>query len=145
MATLPDTMPAGCNYYGLLTTADQPETVAAVFSAAGWQVQISSTGFRLVYDWAELALENGCPMIVSGLIERPDQHLGELHTILQRLGEMVAQWLDGNGELWREMPFDPSMLEPDDPRLPPRIREEVRASFLQGETKAIPKPWWRFW
>ena len=143
MAELPATMPDGCNYYGLLTTTEQPESVSAAFSAAGWHVDKSSTGFRLVCDWARLALENGCPMVVSGFVEQQRQHLGELRALLQRQGKLVAhQWLDDQGKLWREMPFDSPMLEADDPRLPADIKESI---LRQGATRRRPKPWWKIW
>ena len=58
----------------------------------------------------------------------------------------MYQWINAEGRLWRELPFDESMLDPDDRQLPPDIKASILAS--RGGPGAAPesrKPWWRFW
>jgi hypothetical protein len=58
----------------------------------------------------------------------------------------VYQWINAEGQLWRELPFDESMLAPDDPRLPPDIKSSILASRGgPGPAPQLRKPWWRFW
>ena len=146
MAELPDRMPEGCNFYGLLETAQEPAAVARQFESAGWRAEQTSGTIRLEIGWARLTLENGSPMILRGWIDPPER-VAEVLALLQRPGlQMVSQWINEQGQLWRDMPFDPAMLDPDDPRLPAEIKESIRQSKLGAVS--LPKsrkPWWKFW
>jgi hypothetical protein len=144
---LPDQMPEGCNFYGLLQTELLPEAVAHRFAAAGWSVTHADGRALLEIAWGRLSLTGGNPMVLQGRLDRPDERVGEL---LGLLGgpelDGVYQWINAEGRLWRELPFDESMLDPDDPRLPADIKESIRAS--RGGSASAPKsrkPWWRFW
>lgn len=147
MVQLPDQMPEGCNFYGLLQTELPPEAVTHRFAAAGWSVTHSGGQDLLETAWGRLSLTDGNPMALQGRLDRPDERVGDL---LGLLGgpelEGVYQWINAQGQLWRELPFDKSMLDPDDPRLPAEIKESIRASG--GGYESAPKsrkPWWRFW
>jgi hypothetical protein len=85
--------------------------------------------------------------VVRGWLDRPEDRVG---TVLGLLGgresDGVYQWLTAAGQLWRELPFDASLLDPSDPRLPADIKASILAS--QGGSGSAPKPrkpWWRFW
>ena len=86
-------------------------------------------------------------MALQGWLDRPDERLGGLLGLLG--GPEVYgmyQWINAGGRLWWELPFDESMLDADDPRLPADIKESIRAS--RAGTESAPqsrKPWWRFW
>ena len=139
---LPDQMPEKCNFYGLLRTALDPEGIAQRFTAAGWAATHSDGFQRLEIGWGWLALLPGNPVVVQGWLDRPDDRIV---AVLGLLGgpeiDGVYQWINAEGRLWREMTFDESMLDPDDPRLPPDIKASVRTSL----TPEPRKPWWRFW
>ena len=144
---LPDQMPDGCNFYGLLRTALTPEAIAQRFAAAGWSVTRSAEQVQLRIGWGRLALVAGNPVVVQGWLDRPDDRVG---AVLGLLGgpdiDGVYQWINAEGRLWRDLPFDESMLDPGDPRLPPDIRASVRASLAASPLAPKPrKPWWRFW
>jgi len=85
--------------------------------------------------------------VVRGWLDRPDDRVGELLELLGgRQIDGVYQWINAEGRLWRELPFDESMLSPDDPRLPPDIKSSIlagRGGF--GPAGKPRKPWWRFW
>jgi hypothetical protein len=86
--------------------------------------------------------------VVRGWLDRPDDRVGELLGLLGgREIDGVYQWINAEGRLWRELPFDESMLDPDDPRLPPDIKASILASRGGPPASAPParKPWWRFW
>ncbi|HEY1192488.1 MAG TPA: TIGR02996 domain-containing protein [Gemmata sp.] len=144
---LPDQMPDGCNFYGLLRTALTPAAVAQRFTAAGWTAAQADGREWLTVAWGTLSLSPGSPIEVRGGLDRPDDRVGELLGLLGgREIDGVYQWINAEGRLWRELPFDESMLAPDDPRLPP----DIKASILAGRGGAKPapvprKPWWRFW
>src|SRR2546427_606350 len=109
-------MPEGCNFYGLLETVQQPTWVAQLFASAGWRVEPAAGRFRLESDGARLTLEGGNPMVLCGWIDEPERRVGEVQGLLTRPGlQLVSQWLKNQGELWRDMPFDPAMLDSDDP------------------------------
>lgn len=144
---LPDQMPEGCNFYGLLRTALPPAAVADRFAAAGWTVIHAGGQQRLEIAWGSLTLAGGSPMVLQGRLDRPDDRVGAL---LGLLGgpelDGVYQWVNAEGRLWRELPFDESMLDPDDPRLPADIKASIRASRAGSAPPTKPrKPWWRFW
>ena len=144
---LPDQMPDGCNFYGLLRTSLTPETIAQRFAAAGWRVARSGGEELMEGGWGRLALLPGNPLVIQGALDRPDERVGELLGLLVgREIDGVYQWITAEGRLWRELPFDESMLDPNDPRLPP----EVKASILASRAPLAPAPeargtWWRFW
>jgi hypothetical protein len=144
---LPDEMPEGCNFYGLLRTALPPAAVAQRFSAAGWSVTHSGGQERLETSWGKLTLTGGSPLVLQGRLDRPDDRVGELLALLGGPElDGVYQWINAEGRLWRELPFDESMLDPDDPRLPADIKESIRASRAGSAPPGKPrKPWWRFW
>src|SRR5262249_20945449 len=114
---LPDQMPPGCNFYGLLRTALLPEAIAQRFAAAGWSATHTGGQERLEVGWGRLSLLPGSPVVVQGWLDRPDDRVG---TVLGLLGgqeiDGVYQWVNAAGQLWRELPFDASMLDPGDPR-----------------------------
>jgi hypothetical protein len=144
---LPDEMPEGCNFYGLLRTSLAPETIARRFVAAGWSIARVGDEERLEVGWGRLVLRPGDPVAVQGWLDRPDERVG---AVLGVLGDPeidgVYQWINAEGRLWRELPFDESMLDPDDPRLPPEIRQSIRAHLAGSPlAPASRKPWWRFW
>jgi hypothetical protein len=144
---LPDEMPDGCNFYGLLQTDLAPSDVAKRFVAAGWKVVRSSEGEELEISWGHLTLTAGAPLVLQGRLDRPDDRVG---SVLGLLGGTdlsgVYQWINSEGRLWREMPFDESMLDPDDPRLPADIKESIRANRAGSTPRTTsPKPWWQFW
>src|SRR5262249_54131651 len=144
---LPDQMPEGCNFYGLLRTSLTPEAIARRFAAAGWSTTHSGGQVRMEAGWGRLALLPGDPVVIQGALDRPDDRVGEL---LGMLGgteiDGVYQWINAEGRLWRELPFDESMLDPDDPRLPPDIKASILTSRAGSTPAAEPrKPWWRFW
>jgi hypothetical protein len=143
---LPDQMPDGCNFYGQLRTALPPEAIAPRFTAAGWSHARSDGQEHLTVGWGKLALSPGDPVVVRGWLDRPGDRVGEL---LGLLGgpeiDGVYQWINAEGRLWRELPFDESMPDPDDPRLPPDIKASILASRRgSGPAQALRKPWWRF-
>jgi hypothetical protein len=144
---LPDQMPDGCNFYGLLRTALAAEDIARRFAAAGWGITGTDGQQHLAVGWGRLVLSPGDPVVVWGWLDRPDDRVGELLGLLnnREIGG-VYQWINAEGQLWRELPFDESMLDPDDPRLPADIKASIRASRA-GPAEAAParKPWWRFW
>jgi hypothetical protein len=144
---LPDQMPDGCNFYGLLQTDLEPAVIAQRFAAAGWSVSHSGGEEHLEIAWGRLTLTAGKPMVLQGSLDRPDDRVGGLLGLLGGPDQTgVYQWINAEGQLWREMPFDESMLDPDDPRLPADIKESIRAS--RSGSAAAPqtrKPWWRFW
>jgi hypothetical protein len=140
-------MPDGCNFYGLLQTKLPLSEVAKRFAAAGWRVTRCSEGEELDNSWGHLTLTAGAPLVLMGRVDRPDAHVGGLLGLLGG-AEMsgVYQWINSEGRLWREMPFDESMLDPDDPRLPADIKESIRANRVGSAPRsASPKPWWQFW
>jgi hypothetical protein len=144
---LPDQMPEGCNFYGLLQTELTPEAVAHRFAGVGWSVTQAGEQQHMEIGWGRLVLAGGNPMVLQGWLDRPDDRVGGL---LGLLGgpelEGVYQWINAEGHLWRELPFDESMLDPDDPRLPADIKASIRASRSGTESAPRPrKPWWRFW
>ena len=144
---LPDQMPEGCNFYGLLRTSLTPEDVARRFAAAEWRVAGSDGPEVLEIAWGRLALLPGNPMVIRGWLDRPDDRVGELMGVLGgRQIDGVYQWINADGRLWRELPFDESMLDPDNPRLPPAIKASILASRGGSGSAAKPrKPWWRLW
>jgi hypothetical protein len=124
-----------------------PEAIAQRFTAAGWSATRSGGEERFEVGWARLALVPGHPVVVRGSLDRPDSRVGE---VLGLLGgpeiDGVYQWINAAGRLWRELPFDESMLDPDDPRLPPDIKASVQATLAAAPLNPKPrKPWWRFW
>jgi hypothetical protein len=120
---LPDQMPAGCNFYGLLQTELPPQTVAQRFAAAGWSVAHSGEEHLLQIAWGRLSLTGGKPMVLLGRLDRPDERVRELLALLGGPELHGAyQWINAEGRLWRELPFDESMLDPDDARLPADIK-----------------------
>src|SRR3954469_25650032 len=126
---LPDQMPEGCNFYGLLRTALTPEAVAQRFTAAGWTATCIGGEVRLEIGWGRLALMSGNPVVIQGWLDRPDDRVGELLGLLGgREIDDAYQWINAEGRLWRELPFDESMLSPDDPRLPADIKASILAS-----------------
>ena len=137
---LPDTMPdEGCNFYGMLRTTLTPEAIAQRFVAAGWSVTRKDGEYRLAVVWGKLTQSSGDPVVIHGWLDRPDDRVGELLGLLggpEIDGEY--QWINAQGDLWRELPFDESMLDPHDVRLPP----DIKASMLASRSR---KPWWRFW
>jgi hypothetical protein len=142
---LPDVMPDGCNFYAMLQTELGPAAVAQRFADAGWDVVPSGGHHRLDIGWGRLTLADGSPMVLQGWIDRPDERVGQVLGLLGGPGvTAVSQWVNAAGQVWREMPFDASMLDPDDPRLPADIKESVRAN-LAGPAPRPRKPWWRFW
>ena len=147
MVQLPDQMPEGCNFYGLLQTELTSTAIAERFTAAGWSVSHSGGEQQLETDWGRLILAEVKPMVLQGWLDRPDERVGELLGLLHGPGlHGVYQWINAQGHLWREMPFDESMLDPDDPRLPADIKESVRANLAGSGPAARPrKPWWKFW
>ena len=144
---LPERMPPGCNFYGLLRTALRPEAVAQRFAAAGWRVAGSGGQELLEIGWGRLALRPGNPVMIQGWLDRPDDRVGEVLGLLGgREIDGVYQWINAEGRLWRELPFDASLLDPGDPRLPPDIKASILASRGGSGPSAEPrKPWWRFW
>jgi hypothetical protein len=144
---LPDQMTEGCNFYGLLQSALAPATVARRFSAAGWKTSHSEGGERLQIAWGRLTLTSGNPMVLQGWLDRPDDRVGELLGLLGGLElDGVYQWINAEGRLWRELPFDESMLDPNDPRLPADIKASIRASRASSASPpSACKPWWQFW
>jgi hypothetical protein len=144
---LPDQMPEKCNFYGLLKSALTPEAVAQRFAAAGWSVAETGGEHNLEVGWGRLTLAGGDPMVLQGRLDRPDDRVGELLGLLAG-PELngVYQWINSEGRLWRELPFDESMLNPDDPRLPADIKESIRATRASSASSPQSrKPWWRFW
>jgi hypothetical protein len=144
---LHDQMPEGCNFYGLLQTELPPAAVAHRFAAAGWSVTHSEEQERLEIAWGRLTLAGVNPLVLQGWLDRPDDRVAGLLSLLGGSGlDGVYQWINAEGHLWRELPFDESMLDPDDPRLPTDIKDSIRAS--RADTGPAPrprKPWWRFW
>ncbi len=125
---LPDRMPDGCNFYGLLQTESPPASVAARFAAAGWAVRHSGDlEEELEIGWGRLTLTGGRPLVLRGWLESPGDRVGEVLGLLGGLGG-AFQWVNADGQLWRELPFDESMLDADDPRLPADIKDSIRAS-----------------
>jgi hypothetical protein len=144
---LPDQMPEACNFYGLLQTALTPAAIARRFTTAGWKFVGSSGQVQLEVGWGRLLLLAGNPVVAQGWLDRPDDHVGELLGLLgSREINGVYQWINAEGRPWRELPFDESTLDPDDPRLPSDIMASILAS--RGGPKPAaqrPKPWWQFW
>ena len=144
---LPDQMPDGCNFYGLLRTALPPAAIAERFAAASWRTSHGDGQQRLEISWGRLTLMSGDPMVLQGWLDRPDERVG---AVLGLLGGVeldgVYQWINAGGRLWRELPFDESLLDVDDPRLPADIKESIRASRQKSvPTPLARKPWWQFW
>ena len=138
---LPDQMPEGCNFLGLLQTTLPAEAIAQRLSAAGWTVTPSTTPIGLTSAAGELTLIPGIPMTVRGQLHRPDDEVGPLLGLLHAKEiEGVFQWLNAAGQLQRDLPFDPAMLDPTDPRLPADIKASLRA-HLEARKR---KPWWKF-
>ena len=144
---LPDQMPEGCNFYGLLRTALTLEAIAARFTAVGWTATHSAGVEHVEVGWGRLALLPGSPVIVQGWLDRPDDRVGDLLGLLGgREIDGVYQWINAEGRLWRELPFDESMLDQDDPRLPADIKASILASRSGSKSPPQPrKPWWQFW
>lgn len=143
---LPDQMPEGCNFFGLLRTVLTPEDVAERLTDAGWSATRTGGEESVEVAWGRLALRPGNPIIVQGWLDRPDDRVGELLGLLGgREIEGVYQWINAEGRLWRELPFDDSMLDPDDPRLPPDIKASILAASRGRSHPSARKPWWRFW
>lgn len=142
---LPDEMPEGCNFYAVLQTDLSPQEVAQRFVAAGWTASVSAGSQCLNIAWAKLTISGGTPMVLRGWLDRPDDRVAEVLGVLSGLAA-ISQWINAQGRLWRDMPFDESMLDPDDPRLPKDIKESILASGAR-ETSAAQrrKPWWKFW
>jgi hypothetical protein len=136
-------MPDGCNFYGLLRTALTAGAVARRFAAAGWRAAGSGGEERVETGWGRLSVVPGDPVVVRGWLDRPDDRVGGVLGVLGgREIDGVFQWVTADGRLWRELPFDESMLDPADPRLPP----DITASILAGRGGPAPRrPWWRFW
>ncbi len=148
MEQLPDEMPDGCNFYGMLRTELSAEAVAQRFTAAGWSVTQSGGQHHLDIGWGRLTLADGNPVVVQGWVDdQPDERVAAVLGLLGGPGvTSFCQWITANGQLWREMPFDESMLAPDDPALPAHIRESILANKAEAVTNPRPrKPWWRFW
>jgi hypothetical protein len=106
---LPDQMPEQCNFYGLLRTALTPEAIAQRFAAAGWSVTRLEGEERLEVSWGQLNLSSGGgnPMVLQGWLDRPDERVGELLGLLGRPElDGVYQWINAEGRLWRELPFE---------------------------------------
>ena len=145
---LPDQMPDECNFYGLLRTALTPAVVAERLAAAGWTATPSADGVCVEVGWGRLSLLPASPIIVQGWLDWPDDRVGALLGLLGgREIDGVYQWINAEGRLWRELPFDESMLDPDDPQLPADIKASILAS-RSGSAASAPlarKPWWRFW
>jgi hypothetical protein len=144
---LPDQMPQGCNFYALLQTELTPVVVAQRFAAVGWSGSQSSEGQRLDIGWGQLTLTEGSPMVLQGWLDRPDDRVNGILDLLRGPGlAQVSQWINSAGQLWRDMPFDESMLDPNDPRLPADIKESILANRAGAVSTPQPrKPWWRFW
>ncbi|QEL18577.1 hypothetical protein [Limnoglobus roseus] len=90
----------------------------------------------------------GDPLVVQGRLDRPDDRVGELLGLLGgREIEGVYQWINPDGQLWRELPFDESLLDPNDPRLPADVKASIRAGRAVSHEveRPVRKPWWRFW
>lgn len=144
---LPDQMPDKCNFYGLLQTGLEPTAITQRFTAAGWSTKRSGAEEHLEIGWGRLRLTGGHPMVLQGSLDHPDERVGELLGLLCGPGLTgMYQWINAQGQLWREMPFDESMLDPEDPRLPLSIKQSILAS-RDGKSKATAarKPWWQFW
>ena len=140
-------MPEGCNFYGLLRTDLEPAAVVRRFADAGWGANRSGGQERPEIAWGRLTLTAGQPMVLQGWLDRPDERVGGLPGLLGGPGlNGVYQRVNAEGRLWRDMPFDESMLDPDDPRPPADVKESIRASRA-GRVPAprARKPWWRFW
>src|SRR5262249_5565905 len=105
-------MPQGGHSYGLPRTALRAEAVARRFAAAGWRFAGSGGQELLEIGWGRLALLPGNPVVIQGWLDRPDDRVG---TVLGLLGgreiDGVYQWLNAEGRLWRELPFDASLLD----------------------------------
>jgi hypothetical protein len=144
---LPDQMPEGCNFYALLQTDLGPGAVAQRLRDGGWSAFPSGDQHLLEIGWGRLTLVDGRPMVLQGWIDRPDERVGEVLGLLGGPGiTTVSQWVNASGRLWRDMPFDESMLDPDDPRLPADIKESIRANRAGTTSAPQPRrPWWRFW
>jgi hypothetical protein len=147
MEQLPDQMPEGCNFYALLQPVTGKEAVIQCFTAAGWKTNSSGEGQVFEIGWGRLTLSEGRPLVLQGWLDRPDDRVGTVLGLLGGSGvTCISQWINAQDQLWREMPFDESMLDPNDPRLPADIKESIRAS--SGAITSIPrqgKPWWQFW
>ena len=142
---LPDKMPDGCNFYALLRSDLPPEEIAKRFATAGWSVSALAGSQCLNKSWGQLTLAGGNPMVLRGWLDRPDDRVGEVLGALSGLSA-ISQWINAEGRLWRHMPFDESILDPDDPRLPKDIKESILASRSREASGAQPgKPWWKFW
>jgi hypothetical protein len=138
-------MPDGCNFYGLLRTDLTAAAVAERFTAAGWTATRTAVEERVEVAWGRLALLPESPIVVRGWLDRPDDRVGELLGVLGGWEiDGVYQWMNAEGRLWRELPFDESMLSPGDPRLPADIKASILAS-RGGSPAPARKPWWRFW
>jgi hypothetical protein len=144
---LPDQMPDGCNFYGLLQTELGLVAVAQRFAAAGWSVTPTVGKCRLDISWGRLTLAEGSPMVLQGWIDRPDEGVAKVLSLLGGPGlTTISQWVNARGQLWRQMPFDESMLDVDDPRLPADIKESIRSNRARAaRARQSRKPWWRFW
>ena len=102
---------------------------------------------RLDISWGRLTLAEGSPMVLQGWIDRPDEGVAKVLSLLGGPGlTTISQWVNARGQLWRQMPFDESMLDVDDPRLPADIKESIRSNRARAaRARQSRKPWWRFW
>jgi len=66
--------------------------------------------------------------VVQGWVDQLDNRLGEILEVLGGRPLSGYQWITSDGQLWREIPFDESMLDPNDPRLPTDLKEYLRAN-----------------
>ena len=79
--------------------------------------------------WGRLTLVYSNPIVLQGWLDVPDNRVVEVLGLLRGPElKQVSQWINAAGALWREMPFDESMLDPNDFRLPPHIKESILAS-----------------
>jgi hypothetical protein len=125
---LPDEMPDGCNFYGLLQTTLTSADIAQRFVKAGWRANFSEGSGALEVAWGRLTLTSSNPIVVQGWVDQLDNRLGEILEVLGGRPLSGYQWITSDGQLWREIPFDESMLDPNDPRLPTDLKEYLRAS-----------------
>jgi hypothetical protein len=153
---LPDEMPVGCNFYSVAhQVGGGGKNLLDAFVRAGWCVETSQEGTHLTIEWARLTANTAEQFVLSGWIEDIDTHCGEVLSALNQSGlKIESQWIGSNGRLWRELPFEDRMLQPDDPRLPDHIKAEIRGlpdhvrAELCGNAKQSisgAQPWWKFW
>jgi hypothetical protein len=157
LTQLPDQMPEGCNFYAVLETHLAPDDVAQGFGAAGWTLTHSGGASRLDIAWGRLNLRGDKSVVLWGWLDRPDDRVDKVLALLGGSGltRVSSQWINAAGRLWRDMPFDESMLDPGDHRLPAHIKASMLASSAEAASARQPakaagareprKPWWRFW